>query len=417
MKRLLHAIWAAGSSRVLTPLVIGFFFLIYVGLAFFTDETLITLMAFTRNSRVLAGILGLIPLNIALRILRDTRRHLTLRRTLSGKTAESMPELYDEAIELPVLPPVPELQSRLLAEGYKTHCSENTFSAWRGASILPARLLFLAGTFCLFTGILVSITTRTSHRQMVIEGEPLPMPGETGGRVEQITLANSFGPVLSRTLTMEVAPSSSGRGKRTFRLYPPSLYGGAFVYPRYLGLALQLRFSAPDMPGGYETQCFLNCYPQGKEDSVIIPGTAYRIIFSIPESATGSNRYASYMAESRTLRFKIVKDKEGLFSGNVPGGGELAGNGYRLAVPDIRRLVVTDYIGDYGVLFIWAAALLLFVAVCIWLPLRMFFPRREMLFWYGQDVTSACSRAEGRAREHAGVFHEALDLVDAKKLH
>jgi hypothetical protein len=90
-------------------------------------------------------------------------------------------------------------------------------------------------------------------------------------------------------------------------------------------------------------------------------------------------------------------------------------DGYRLAIPDIRRLVVTDYISDYGVFFIWVAALLFVAAGGLWLPIRLFFPRREMLFRYEPNVISACSRAEGGARLHAGVFHEALDLVAARK--
>jgi hypothetical protein len=415
MKRLLRALLTAGSSRAVTPLVIGFFFLLYIGIAFFTDETLITLMAITRSSRILAGILALIPLNSALRFFKETGRHRNMRRFLSGKTADVLPELFDEAVELPASPPFAELQSRLAAVGYKTRRSENALTAWRGTSIFPARMLFLAGTFCLFTGILISITTRTSQRQMVIEGEPLPMVEGNGGRVERITLANSSGSILSRNLTMEVAPSSSGQGKRIFGLYPPSLYGGAFVYPRYLGLALVLRISAPDLPAGYEKHCILNCYPPGKEASEEIPGSPYRVVFSIPEPDAGSDRYISYMTGNITLQFKLLKGKEIILSGSAPGGGEFVRDGYRLAFPDVRRLVVTDYIGDYGVFFIWTAALLFVAAVSIWLPVRAFFPRREMLFRSEPGATRACSRAEGGARRHAGVFHEALDLVDATK--
>lgn len=415
MKRLLHAFLALGSSRVIPPLVIGFFFLLYIGIAFFTDETLIVLMAFTRKSFILAALLALIPLNSALRLLQETGRHLKMHKVLSGKTAVVMPELFDEAVELPASPALPELQGRLAAVGYKTHRSENALAAWRGASIFPARILFLAGTFCLFTGILISITTRTSHRQMVIEGEPLPTPEGLGGKVERIILANSSGSILSKTLTMEVASSNSGYGKRIFGLYPPSLYGGSFVYPRYLGLALLLRFSAPDMQTGYETHFFLNSYPPGKEDSVVIPGSPYRIVFSIPEPDAGSDRYISYMTGSITLQFKLLKGKEVLFTGSAPGGGEFVRDGYRLALPEISRLVVTDFIRDYGVLFIWAAALLFVAAGSIWLPIRAFFPRREMLFRYESDVIRACSRAEGGVRIHAGVFHEALDLLEMRR--
>jgi len=415
MKRLFRALFAAGSSRAITPVVIGFFFLLYVGIAFFTDETLITLMAFTRKSIILAGILVLIPLNFACRTVRETARHLALRRALSGKPADGMPELFDERVELPASPLLPELESRLAALGYKTRRSENRLRAWCGTSIFPARILFLAASFCLFTGILISITTRTSQRQMVIEGEPLPMPDGVGGMVERITLANSSGSILSKTLNMEVAPSISGYGKRIFGIYPPSLYGGSFVYPRYLGLAILLRFSAPDLPAGYEKHCILNCYPPGKESSEVIPGSPYRIVFSIPEPEAGSDRYISYMTGNVTLQFKLLKGKEVLFTGSVPGGGEFVRDGYRLALPDIRRLVVTDYIGDYGVLFIWAAALLFAVAGCIWLPIRTLFPRREMLFRFDQGIMTTCSFAEGGARKHAGVFHEMLDLIDAKR--
>ena len=415
MKRLFRAIMKTGASRALAPLVIGFFFLLYIGIAFFTDETLITLMAFTRTSRVLAVILALIPLNCALRVLQETLRQRARRTVLTGKAADVMPELFDEVVELPGATPVPELQRRLAGSGYKNRYSGNTLTAWRGAGIFPARILFLAGFFCLFSGILISITTRSSQRQMVIEGAALPMPDGSGGRVERITLASASGPILSRTLTMEVAPSDSGHGKRIFGLYPPSLYGGSFMYPRYLGLALVLRFSTPDLPAGYEKQCFLNCYPPGKEASEIIPGSPYRIVFSIPEADAGSDRYISYMTENRVLQFKLLKGTDVLFAGSAPAGGEFIRDGYRLAFPDMRRLVVTDYIGDYGVLFIWVSALFFAVAGCIWLPIRMFFPRREMLFRDDQGLTTACSFAEGGTRKHAGVYHEMLDMIDVQR--
>lgn len=433
MKRLLQTLLATGSSRAMPPVVIGLFFLIYIGIAFFTDETLITLMTFTRTSIFLAALLALIPLNSLLRLLKESGRHLKICRVLQGKNADAMAELFDETVTLPMpttlefrspLPeaeavpashPFAELEVRLAAEGYKTRRSENALAAWRGASIFPARILFLAGTLCLFAGILISTTTRSSQRQMVIEGEHLPSPDGTGGVVERIILANSSGSILSRNLTMEIAPSNSGKGKRSFGLYPPALYGGSFVYPRYLGLAVVLRFSAPDMPVAYETHSVLNCYPPGKEDSVVIPGSPYKIVFSIPQPDSGVDRYISYMTGSFTFRFKLLKGKDLLFEGSTPGNAEFVRDGYRLALPDIRRMVVTDYIADYGVLMIWIAALLFTAAACLWLPIRAFIPRREMLFRYEPDAIKACSRAEGGGRRHAGVFHEALDLVAAER--
>ncbi len=415
MKRLFRTLFAAGSSRAVPPVVIGLFFTLYIGVAFFTDETLITLMAFTRKNSFLAVLLALIPLSYLLRILHETAMYLKIRGALSGKPVDALPELFDETVDLHASPFVPELEGRLATAGYKTRRSDNALFAWRGVSAFPARLLFLIGLFCLFAGILVSTTSRTTNRRMVIEGEPMPMPDEIGGMVERITLANSSGSILGRSLAMEVAPSNSGHGRRIFGLYPPSLYGGSFVYPRYLGLALYLRFSAPDMPTGYETHSSLNCYPPGKEDNVVIPDSPYRIVFSIPVPEPGSERYISYMERNTPLNFKLLKGKEVIFTGSIPVGGEFGRDGYRLALPDIRRLVITDFIGDYGVLFIWASGLFFLVAGCLWLPIRLCFPRREMLFRFDPEQTRACSRAEGSARIHAGVFHEALDLVDLKR--
>jgi hypothetical protein len=412
MKRLLTAILAAGSSRAVPPLVIGFFFLVYIGIAFFTDETLIALMAFTRRSAILAALLALIPLSRMFCVVYETLRHLKIRQVLAGKTGEGLRDLFDEVVELPASPPFPELESRMASIGYRTRRLDNSLAAWRGISNFPIRMFFLAGTFCLFTGILISITTRTAYRQMVIEGVQFPTPEGTGGTVERITLANSSGSILARTLTMEVAPSGSGQVKRTFGLYPPSLYRGTFVYPRYLGLAALLRFSAPDLPAGYETHSILNAYPPGKEDSVVIPDSPYRIVFSIPEPEAGSDRYISYVTGNITFRFKLLKGQDVVSTGSVPGGGEYVHDGYRLALLDVRRLVVTDFIGDYGVLFVWAAGLFFLGAGCFWLPVRLFFPRREMVFTREPGVTKACSRTEGGARRHAGVFHEALDLID-----
>jgi hypothetical protein len=414
MKRLLPIALAAASSRAVPPLVIGLFFLLYIGIAFFTDETLVTLIAFTGRSFILATLLALIPLNYGLRILRETVSFVKIRRLMAGTAAEDSAELFDETVVLPAAHALPEVQDRLAAIGYRTRRTGTVLAAWRGVNMFPVRILFLAGAFCLFAGILISITTRTAHRQMVIEGEPFPTPEGIGGTVERITLAESSGSILSRTLTMDVAPSTSGSGKRSFGIYPPSLHAGYFVYPRYLGLALFLRFTAPDLPAGYETHCTLNCYPPGKEDSVAVPGSPYKIVFSIPEPAGDSDPYLSYMADKKTLRFKLLKGEQLLFTGSAPAGGDYLHDGYRLALPDVRRLVVTDFVGDYGVLFIWAAALIFPAAGLFWLPLRLFFPRRDMVFISGPGVTTASSRAEGGTRRHGGVFHEALDLLAAR---
>jgi hypothetical protein len=415
MKRLFRALFAAGSSRAVPPVVLGLFFLFYIGIAFFTDETLITLMALTRKNLILAALLALIPLNCALRFVREMVMFLKMRRVMSGKTKEGLAEMFDEVVEISASGAVSDLEKRLKAVGYRTRRAENVLAAWRGFSSFPVRLLFLAGTFCLFTGILITTTSRNSVRQMVVEGEPFPAPEGSSGMVERITLAKSSSPVLNRTLTMEVAPAGSRSGKRTFGIYPPARYDGAFVYPRFLGFALYLQLTVPDMPTGYEAHSFLNVYPPGKEDNVVIPESPYRIVFSVPEPVSGSDRYISYMSRDISFYFKLLKGKDVLFAGTVPGGGEFVRDGYRLVLPDVRRLVVTDFIEDNGVLFIWWAALFFAAATALWLPIRAIFPRREMLFSFDQGVATVCSLAEGGAREHAGVFHEMLDMIDERK--
>jgi hypothetical protein len=134
-------------------------------------------------------------------------------------------------------------------------------------------------------------------------------------------------------------------------------------------------------------------------------------MLSLADPGDGSD---PFVTGRMTFRFKLLKGKDVLFTGNVPGGSEFARDGYRLAFPDFRRMVITDFIQDYGVLFIWAAMILLGVALIFWLPVRLLFPRREMLFIkQGTDMIRACSRAEGKERVHGGVFNEVLDLFAA----
>ncbi|GFE57814.1 hypothetical protein [Geobacter sp. AOG1] len=412
MKRLLSAIWAVLSSRAVPPLVCGVFLLIYIGIAFGTDDTLIALMAFTRKSVILVVLLALIPLNSLCLMLKETDRHLKRRRAKNGDENDAPAGLFDESIAVPASPEFAELRGRLEAEGYNCRRKEGVLAAWRGISIFPTRLLFLAAVFCLFTGILVSLTNRSSHRMNVVEGEPIPTAEGGGGLVERIRLEASSGVILDKKLRLEVAPSTAGDGRKVFELYPPSLYRGYFVYPRYLGFVSVIRFSAPGMQSASEIQGALNIYPPGKEDRLEIPGTPYQIVFSMVKPDDGSD---PYMTGRFTLLFTVLKGKEVLFRGNAPTGGEFVHEGFRLAIPDFRRMVITDFIQDYGVLLVWTAALLFMGAGCIWLPVRVFLPRREMVFLQEHDAVNACSRAEGRRRTHAGVFHETLDILEARR--
>jgi hypothetical protein len=411
VRRPLLLLWSLLSSRILPPLVIGFFLLVYIGIAFGTNDTLMALMEVTRSSLLLTAILALLPLNSACRVVVETRRYLERRRVMKAGAAQLPPGLFDETVEVPGSRALAGLESRLGDAGYQTRHGGGALSARRGISTFAARVLYLVATFCLFAGILISLTSRTSLRAAIIEGETLP-DTVGGGKVEKISLGKPTGSILAKNLAMVVAPSSdSGQGVRVFGLYPPSFYQGAFVYPRYLGIGVFARFTAPDLPQGYEEHYILSIHPPGKEDSKEIPRSAYRIVFSLAEPADGSD---PYVTGHMTFLFKVLKGKEVLFSGSAPSGGEFVHDGYRLSFPDSRRLVITDFISDNGVFLIWFAALLYLVAGCIWLPVRLLFPCREMLFQNNPDGMQASSRAEGRGRSHAEVFHEALDFLEKR---
>lgn len=411
MKGMLRGFWAAASSRLLPPLVLGFFLLIYIGIAFVTDETLIALMEFTRTSLVLALVLALLPLNYALRLVREARGYLKRRRLLRGEGSEEPQGVFHETVELPAHSALEPIQGRLAALGYRTRLAGGCLAAWRGLSLFPARMLYLAGAFCLFAGILISLTGRSSSRSPIIEGVRMPGSSGEGALVEAIEYANAPGPILSKSLTLRVAGAGPGGASKSYGIYPPALYQGAFVYPRYLGIGLHVRFAAPDLPAGYETHSVLAIYPPGKEAAALVPDSPYQIVFSLAQPEDGSD---PFMTGKMVVQFKLLKGTEVVLNGSVPGGGEFARDGYYLAVPETRRLVMTDFIRDYGVLLIWGASLLFLAALLLWLPLRIFWPRREMLFTPRTDRFLACSRAEGGERRHRGVFHETLDLLETK---
>jgi hypothetical protein len=408
MKRLVQWLGAVFTSRFTPPLVMGVFLLFYIGVAFFTEDALVMLIALTKHNLPLALLFAVLPLNYAVRTVIETRQHLARRRAL-GNAVPASPELYDETVQLQSAAAPAGLEGRLREAGYSTATREGGLAAWRGVSAFPARLLYLAGTFCLFAGILISLTTRTSTRTTVVEGEPL---FEEAGQaqVERIVLAEGKGAILAKTLDIVLA--RPGGSSKSYGLYPPSRYQGGFVYPRYLGVGLQLRFSAPDLQPGYEKACALNVLPVGKEAKEPIPDSPYRLVLSLAEPQDGSD---PYMTGRFVYLFKLYKDKEQVLSGSAPTGGEFVKDGYRLQFLDSRRLVITDFISDYGVTLIWIAFLLFLAALSYWLPVRLFLPRREMVISGAPGSIVGCSRAEGKQRSHAGIFQESLDLLGGRE--
>lgn len=410
MKRVLAAVWAALSSRALAPVVIGFFFVLYIGVAFFTEEVLTVLMMLTRKYLVLSAILALVPINFACRAGVDLAGYLKRRRSLTGAAASWDPSLYDETVEVEPSTAIAKLDARLSAEGYRTRGGEGVVAAWRGVSLAPARILFLLAFCCLFAGIVVSLDTRTVTRQSVIEGIQFPSPSGSAGIVQRIFYRLSTGPILAKDLSIEVA-GEGGRVK-TLGVYPPTIVDGAFAYPRYLGIALACRFSAPDLPSGFASNDVYPIYPPGKEAVVLITGSPYKVALSLERPQDGSD---PYMTGRMSFRFKVMKGPDLVLEGSVPSGEEFAKNGIRFAIADARRMVITDFVVDFGVLLIWMAGGVFCLALLTWLPLRLLFPRREMLFRATAQGITASSHAEGRGRAHTGVFHEALDFLAARQ--
>ncbi len=409
MNRMLRTLWALLSSRALPPLVLGLFLLLYIGIAFFTDETLITLMAIVRRNPLLVALLALLPLNGGCRMVVEISRYLNRRRSIFGYSSPPSGELYHESVELSAPPSFAPLEERLRGEGYNTVKNGQQLAAWRGVTLLPARLLYLAGIFCLLAGILVSLTSRGVNRQEVVEGAPFPAPGGNGGLVRSISFQHGSGWILAKELELEVADPDGAGALHRFGVYPPARFRGAFVYPRYLGVALICRISAPDLPAGYEKSVVLPLYPPGREASTVLSGTPYKLTLTLTVPEDGSDPYTT---GKMLFGFKLLKGKELVLTGTLPGGGAFRKDGYVVAIPDYRRMVMTDFVSDNGVLLIWWSAFLFTAALLLWLALHIFLPRREMLFLSRGGTIRAFSRAEGAAMNHAGVFHEALDLLE-----
>ncbi|HEY6871675.1 MAG TPA: hypothetical protein VI298_02990 [Geobacteraceae bacterium] len=408
MRRLLLRLWGVMTSRAVPPVVIGIFLLVYIGIAFFTEETLVTLIGLTSKSVVLALLFALLPISSACRLVAEAVSYLKRRRAMAGTAVPDAAELFDEAVEVPAASLTIAEQS-LVGLGYTTRRTEDTLASWRGFSNFPARMVYLAATFCLFAGILISLTSRLSYRSPIVEGDPLPAD-VGGGVVERISLQPSSGMILSKALTMEVAPANPGEAHRSLGIYPPSMLRGMFVYPRYLGVGAAVRIAAPDLPDGFGKNSILNVYPPGKEDAVEIPGSPYRVMVTLLEPEDGVDPFSS---GRMIFSVKLVKGKDLVLAGKMATGGAVSRGGYQISFPETRRLVISDFIRDYGVPLIWTASVLFIVAAALWLPVRLLLPRREMLFIDHAGTLLALSRAEGRGRGHGSIFHEALDLLEA----
>ncbi|GFO70459.1 hypothetical protein GMLC_40380 [Geomonas limicola] len=418
MRKLFVRLWRLISSRAVTPAVIAIFLVLYALVAFWTDEALVVLMQLVRSNPVLTALLALLPLNSACCLIAETRAFWFRRRLLAGQELPVLPGLFDEEVPLalgalPSPATVTRVKGNLESAGYRTRVGERGTAAWRGLNGFPARFLYLVGVLCLFGGILVSLTTRVSLRGTVVEGESLPGAGPGEGVVSRISYAKADGLVLSKRLVIESSDPGSGR-REEYGIYPPARFKGAFVYPRYLGVGVAFRFSAPELPAGYQQQAPLSIYPPGKEAEVAVPDTGYRLRFSLQAPADGSDPYST---GKLVINFKLLKGAAEVAAGTLASGGEFARDGYRLALLDARRVVVTDLIKDRGVVPIWLAGAFFLLALCYWVTVRLLGPRRELYITWRGGAGLALSRAEGRRRRHNELFHEALDRIADDSAH
>jgi hypothetical protein len=378
-----------------------------VVIAFFNDEALGVLMRLTRDNAILKTLLALVPLNMTARIVMECVEQLRRCRSRKGDLSRLPTGLYHEELDLPETSDFTGLTEQLTAGGYRTVMSGPAFFAWRGYTVFPARLLLLVGALMLSLGIFLSLTTRLSTREAVVEGEPLPQR-VANGTVEMIRLEESAGFLLNKNLAINVTlESDNAMSAKEFHLYPPGRVGGEFLYPRYLGVAPQINFSAPDLQPGISIYYTLMLYPPGKEDSAEIPGTPYKLYFTLVPPADAD----PYITGKFVFHVKVLKAGVRIFEDELPVGGRSGVDGYSLSIPDARKIVAVDFVRDTGVPLVWGASIMLLLSVFLWLPLRFGSPRREILLLRTGGRVHAYSRSEGKTRLHAGVFHEALDLI------
>ncbi|AJE04965.1 hypothetical protein GPICK_15890 [Geobacter pickeringii] len=399
------------ASRRLTPLILGWFALLYVVLAFRTDEALMALMELVRGTPLLLALLALVPLNAAARLVGEARSHLLWHRMVRGDGGEVPAGFVDEEVVLPEGDGFAAAEEWLRGAGYRVTTAPGLLAARRGISAFPARILFLLSVFSLFTGIILSFAARTTVRDALVEGEPLPPVVAAGGSVTGVSLRERpEGIVFARTLSIGVAGADGS--ERTFGLYPPGRLGGLFVYPRYLGVAPRIRFAAPDFRPGIDTYAILMIHPPGREDSLAIPGTPYRLVFRLAEGTGGD----PYVDGSFNFVVRVEKGRDAVAELAVPSGGSVERDGYLLAVPGVKRMVAADFIRDQGVPLVWGALLLAAASAFYRLFCRLFVPRREIVMRREGGWVRACSRAEGGDRRHAGLFHETLDRLSRERM-
>lgn len=405
MKQIFATAISLLSHRLLPPAVYALFLMLYVAVAFFIDDALIMLVQLVDHNPLALGLLVLVAINALIRLALDLR-NWQLSRMDAADLSVGICGRYGGSIVVAGCLDADETARILTSEGYRVTVGEGFVSARRGVSLLIPRLLWRLTVFLLFVGVALSLSSRSSQRIPVIEGEPLQVPGAPPRTVERITLEETPGHwFLQRRLAITLLSPDGERD--VCGIYPPGRLGASFLYPRYLALAPLLSVSVP-VSGVTEGYQLIMLYPPGREDEVVLAGD-YRLKLVIPPREGGGDPFVSGRFD---LHVRLLKGGQLLSEGDIPFGGRFEANGYSVALLGARRYVVTDFVRDYGVFCIWTAFAALFASMILYLPLRWIWPRRLMLFAAdGEGGVRAWSRSEGRTRRHEALYHDLLDRI------
>lgn len=406
MKRIPMAFMSLLSHRLLSPAVCALFLLLYIGIAFFTDEALVTMVDIVGHNPLALGLLALVVVNALLSMIADIRDWRIAGKIAAGLHPAALSSMRHESIAVAARLDTGETARILGAAGYRVTVREGFVAARRGWSQLCPRLLWRLTVCLLFAGVALSLSSRQSQRVPVIEGEVLQLEGGVQRTVEQITLEDAPGHwFLQHRLAIALAGADNQRD--VYGIYPPGLLGSSFLYPRYLALAPLLRITEPGI-GVSEGFQLIMLYPPGREDTVKLSGD-YLLKLVIPVREGLADPFVSGRFD---LHVRLLKGDQLLFEGDVPFGGRFDSGGFVVELLDARRYVVTDFVRDYGVLCIWIACAAAMMAFALYLPLHFVWPRREMQFSAdGEGRVKAWCRSEGRTRRHEALFHDLLDRI------